>query len=345
LFARYENSQTFGGAYGLGTGPLQRGFTVGFDSQFSANSSLYSEYRLRDAASGRDIQSAIGLRNTFNVSDGLRILTNVERLNATSGDTTALGVGLEYTASPLWKGTGRVEWRQDLNNTNVLITAGLARKLDREWTFLARDYFNKVDPRTEVGQDLRQNRLQMGFAYRPVDTNNFDALGSFENRYQDNPTSTEGRTYENVNILSLRANYHPSRPWWVTGRYAYKRVRETLNGVPDAYTAQLIGGRVTYDITNRWSVGALASVLQGRGGERNFAYGLEVGYVLMDNLWATLGYNWKGFNDRDLSGADLTNRGWVLGLRYKFDEDLFKREDSSVNKTLTPSSSTTPPQK
>jgi hypothetical protein len=26
----------------------------------------------------------------------------------------------------------------------------------------------------------------------------------------------------------------------------------------------------------------------------------------------------------------------VLGVRYKFDEDLFKKNDPSVNKTLTP---------
>jgi hypothetical protein len=351
LFARYENSQTYGGAYGLGTGPLQRGLAVGFDSQLTNNSSLYSEYRLRNAASGRDVQSAIGLRNTVHVSDGLRILTNIERLNATSGDTTALGVGLEYTASPLWKSSGRVEWRQDLNNTNVLFTVGVARKLDREWTFLARDYFNQVDPRTAAGGDLRQNRLQLGFAYRPVDTNNFDALGSFENRYENGiaqgqlSTEPQEAIYRNVNILSLRANYHPSRPWWVSGRVAYKRVSEVLSGTPTNYTAQLIGGRVTYDITNRWSIGALASVLQGSDDSRRTAYGLEVGYVLMDNLWVTLGYNWKGFTDRDLSGADLTNRGWVLGLRYKFDEDIFKRDDPSVNKTLTPTSSTTPAQK
>ena len=29
-------------------------------------------------------------------------------------------------------------------------------------------------------------------------------------------------------------------------------------------------------------------------------------------------------------------RGWVLGVRYKFDEDLFRKNDATVNKTLTP---------
>jgi opacity protein-like surface antigen len=104
----------------------------------------------------------------------------------------------------------------------------------------------------------------------------------------------------------------------------------------------LLGGRVTYDVSNRWSVGGLFTVLQDTGGARQHAYGVEIGYVLMDNLWATLGYNWRGFSDQDLSGSDYTNRGWVLGLRYKFDEDLFRGKDAAVNKTLTPAGAATP---
>ena len=74
----------------------------------------------------------------------------------------------------------------------------------------------------------------------------------------------------------------------------------------------------------------------GKGGAKQYAYGLEVGDILVDNVYVTLGYNWRGFSDVDLSASDYTNRGWVLGMRYKFDEDLFRKNDSSVNKTLNP---------
>ena len=37
-----------------------------------------------------------------------------------------------------------------------------------------------------------------------------------------------------------------------------------------------------------------------------------------------------------LTGNDYTNRGWVLGLRYKFDEDLFKKNEPAVNRTIDP---------
>jgi hypothetical protein len=334
LYARYEHSRAWGGAYGLGVGEATGAFAMGFDTEYMQDGSIYSEYRLRDASAGREVQSALGLRNGWRLAEGLRLNTNVERTNAATGHTNALGAGLEYTASALWKGSGRIEWRQDRNNVNWLMTLGAALKLDRDWTLLARDYFSLVQPRTPQGLNSRQSRFQVGFSYRPVDNNQFDALGLYERKSDRNlAAGTDTRS----DIVSLRANYHPSRPWWISGRYAIKDVHELLLGsIPGGYRAQLLGGRVTYDVTNRWSLGALVSVLQGQGGDRQYAYGLEVGYVVADNVLATLGYNWRGFSDPDLTGSDYTNRGWVLGIRYKFDENLFRSADPNVNKTLNP---------
>ncbi|MBC7437786.1 MAG: hypothetical protein H7332_17155 [Bdellovibrionales bacterium] len=334
LYARYEHSRTFGGAYGLGVGAADNSIAVGLDTQYMQDGTLYSEYRLRDSENGKQVQSAIGLRNGWRIAEGLRMTTNVERLTASSGNASAAGLGLEYTASELWKSSGRIEWREDQNNTNWLGTIGVARKLDRNWTALARDYVSLVTPRTALGASSRQNRFQVGFAYRPVDNNKFDALGLYERK---SDTNLAAGIDSQTDIISLRGNYHPTRAWWLSGRFAMKNVNEMLLGsVKDSYRAALVGGRVTYDITNRWSLGGIMSVLQGSGGARQYAYGVEVGYIVVDNLYLTMGYNWRGFSDKDLTGSDYTNRGWVLGMRYKFDEDLFKKSDASVNKTLNP---------
>ncbi len=94
---------------------------------------------------------------------------------------------------------------------------------------------------------------------------------------------------------------------------------------------------MTYDITNQWTLGALFSGLQGRDGAYSYAYGIEVGYVVADNLLATLGYNWRGFKEADLtSSGDYTNQGWIFGMRYKFDETVFRGSDPTVNKTINP---------
>ena len=345
LYTRYERSTQYSGAYGLGVGPVSDAFTLGVDTQYMQDGSLYSEYRLRDAASGKVVQRALGLRNGWRLAEGIRMTTNVERLSSTAGNSTAAAVGLEYTASPVWKSSGRVEWREDTNNTNWLLTVGVARKLDSDWTLISREYASIVKPRTLTGSDTLQSRFQVGFAYRPVDNNKFDALGLYERKNNRNSSANAlaagTEINSNTDIISLRGNYHPSRVWWLSGRYAYKNVNELLLGtVNDSYRAQLLGGRVTYDVTNRWSLGAMVSRLQGAGGDVQYAYGLEVGYIVVDNLYATLGYNWRGFSSsgaaNGLTGNDYTNRGWVLGLRYKFDEDLFRKNDPATNKTLDP---------
>ncbi len=364
LYGRYERARQFAGAYGLGVGEAASNFALGIDTQYMQDGSVYSEYRLRDASTGREVQAALGLRNGWRVAEGLRLITNIERLKTSTGNATAAGVGLEYTASELWKASGRLEWRQDSANVNYLATLGIARKLDRDWTLVARDYFSLIQPRETAasaasgataptlglissGGDRRQNQFQVGFAWRPVDNNKVDALGLYERKSQNDGTAQAGNTAQvkgTTDIVSLRANYHPSRPWWFSGRYAAKRVNELLLGtIEDSYHAQLLGGRVTYDITNRWSVGAIATMLVGKGGARQYAYGLEAGYVLMDNLLVTLGYNFRGFSDDELAGSNYTNRGWVLGVRYKFDEDLFRKNDPLVNKTLGPAAAASQP--
>ena len=331
LYSRYEYAHTYSANYGLGIGPLSRAFALGIDTQYMQDGSLFSEYRLNDSGSGRSIQNALGLRNGWNVAEGLRLQTSAEYVKSTNGDSAALSLGGEYTANPLWKGSSRIQYREDGGFKNWLFSASAARKLDRDWTLIAREYLNIIDPKNGTA-DTRQNRFQIGFAYRPVDNNKFDALGLYEQK-TDKSADKDSAT----NIVSLRANYHPSRPWWLTGRFAYKRVNELLAGtVNDSYNAALVGGRITYDITNRWSIGGITTMLAGKGGGKQYAYGIEAGYTVMDNLIVGLGYNWRGFSGGDLNGSDYTNRGWVLNVRYKFDEDLFKGGNAGVNRTLDP---------
>ena len=81
-----------------------------------------------------------------------------------------------------------------------------------------------------------------------------------------------------------------------------------------------------------------ASGLFSSGG-RQYGLGLETGYAIVDNLWASVGYNFIGFSDDDLVESDYTRRGIYLRLRFKFDEKLFRGRDRQWNNSL---SATTP---
>lgn len=355
LYLRHERGYAFSGLNNQGVGDKTNLTTFGVDTEYMRDGHLFSEYRLRDASNGREVQHAVGLRNGFRLAEGVRLLTNAEVVSTKASavvdasgtpttlpanTTKALGLGLEYTPNQLFKSSGRIEWRDDNQATNYLTTLGVAAKVNQDWSLMAREYSSIVH--YDAGGKTQQNRLQIGSAYRPVDNNRFDALGMVELRRERNNAGANATVAvlpkRDVNIFSLHANYHPSRPWWLSGRVAHKRVDEVLPGmtgntatlVASQWQATLLGGRVKYDISDRWTLGFNASVLQGGPGgglkSRQYAWGPEVGFIVRQNLMLVSGFNRSGFagDAAKDTGFDYTGRGWYFGLRWKFDEDLFK---------------------
>ena len=350
LYARYANQNGLSSQYAYDTANKSSALSFGIDANYMEGGNVFSEYRLRDATTSREAQIATGVRNAWHIADGVTLTTGLERLKIFSGagqNATAATVGLDYTASELWKASTRLEWRRLDKNAStpgaqdtILSTVTVARKLDRDWTLLGRNYFLATNNPGAPELNGRQDRFQVGFAYRPVDTNRFDALGKIEFKTERNiNAANESRR---ATVASLQTNWHPQRPFWLSGRAAFKNVNETYpsteGGANDAYKAYLLGGRAIYDITENWDLGLMAAVMSGKsanqsGSSVQKAWGVEVGYQMASNLWASLGYNWAGFTDRDLS-SDYTARGMYVRLRYKFDQDLFESNNPLVNRAL-----------
>ena len=346
FYARYEDQQALSSTFSANPADKSKVWVAGLQSDYMTGGQLFSEYRLRDAlsadaAASRDVVLASGVRNSFDIAAGLRLSASFERLNAIAGngpDSSAIAGGIEYTANPLWKGAARLEYRRvnDVAATpdneredSWLSTVAFARKLDRDWTLLVRNFLLITDKDNSPGQHL-QDRVQVGFAYRETDRNRLDVLGKYEFKVDKDEEATLA-TDEKAHIISLQANYHPSRPWTTTGRVAAKWSRDVFG----SYAAYLLGGRVTYDFSEKLDLGVMANMLFSPTGDaRQYAYGLEAGYNLQRNLWGSVGYVWKGFRDRDLTGAEYTDGGLFLRLRWKFDENLFGADKPDTNRSL-----------
>jgi hypothetical protein len=323
-----------------------RALIFGVDTSYWRDTQVFSEYRLRDALSGRDNQLASGIRNGWDFAPGLRLNTAYEYTQVVSGtapSTQAVSVGVDYTAHPLWKGSTKLEYRSsgDVSGTadneafnTTLWQIMAARKIDRDWTFLARNYLlqTKYDARGDVYQD----RVQLGMAYRDTDANRVNALTKYEYKNERDDSLATGSLNSKAHIVSVHADWHPSRPWWVTGRVAGKwQTDQFEGGVSDSFSAQLLSGRLVYDITEHWDLGLMGAVQFGQYGARQQAIGVEVGYLLKQNLWLSLGFNREGFYaDRDLAGYEYTQQGAYLRLRFKFDQHLFASDNNTINRTL-----------
>ncbi|MEC5384917.1 SdrD B-like domain-containing protein [Uliginosibacterium sp. H3] len=332
LYGRYEFVSSLASYTDIDT---QRRNTavVGIDSEYMKDGRAFSEYRARDAITGREAEAAMGLRNQWKVAEGVAVNTSFERINSIEGRdnaqrvaATALTGGAEYTRNPNWKVTGRVEWRTSTSSESFLNTLGFARKLNEAWTFLTRNIYNQVDSKTNDVGDRRQERFQTGFAYRDVVTNVWNALGRYEYKNERDTTLLSGYQ-RSVHILSTHANAQLARPLLVTGRYAGKIARESFAGLEGRSITHLLSARSTYDIGQKWDASLQVSRLFSPGsGSAQSALGGELGYLLQESLWLSVGYNVLGFNDRDLvSESSDTARGIYMRLRFKFDEKLFEQ--------------------
>jgi hypothetical protein len=355
VYARLETRTGLTSAASLNAYDRSNSFIAGIDNTFASGPTVYSEFRLRDAASyntalARDMQLASGVRNSWNYAEGIVYTGGLEFLkifNGTTREAFAINGGVDYSANPLWRASGRLEFRRVLddkataaNDTQdqYLSTVSVARKIDRDWTMLARNYLlyqNNNDSGTKL-----EDRFQIGAAWRPVDHNRWNALARYEYKTVNDKTtsagvSTNGDNYR-AHIVSLHGDYHPSRPWWLNGRFAAKSTTDrTLPAGQQGYTAWLVGGRLTYDITENWDIGLMTSYMYSpQGSSRQWAQGVEVGYLVRQNLWLSTGVNWAGFSDKDLTGSDYTNKGVYLRLRFKFDGSLFQGKDTNVNRVL-----------
>jgi len=124
-------------------------------------------------------------------------------------------------------------------------------------------------------------------------------------------------------IVSLHGDWQLSRPFLVSGRYAAKWAKDDSNGLSTKYRAQVVGARGTWEFAPKWDVSLVMSTLFGETlNSRQYGVGVEVGYLLATNLWVSAGYNFSGYRDADMAGADYTAKGAFVRLRYKFDESV-----------------------
>jgi hypothetical protein len=254
----------------------------------------------------------------------------VQEIHPVSGvvtDTaTALTAGVQYTANPDWKGSTKVEWSKSDTAETWLSSVGVAVKLNPDVTGLARAVYNEqLGLGATVGSVyLRQG--QVGFAYRPVDNDVWNALAWIEYKRSFNSTLGTGLDIdESADIFSTHVNYQVNADWVINGRYGIKRAVDYAGGINTPYTAQIIGARSVWDLNAHWDAGLSYFIETGElFASHQQAVGGEIGYLVMQNVWLSIGYNILGFTDPDLTSEDYTQRAFYLRLRIKFDENLFK---------------------
>jgi len=334
LYGRHELISSLGSNYALNDGQERNATVFGVDSEYMKDGRAFSEYRARGSALGsKEAEAAMGLRNLWTVGQGVRASTGFERVRVLSGpaanESVAVTGAIDITRNPLWRANARLELRHGEDSDAVLNTLGLAYKLNEEFTFLGKNTY--AANRSRTTDSMRVNELlQSGVAYRAPGTLGVNALAKYEFKLEsDNGPADLKRA---VHAVSVAGNWQPTRETVFSGRYAGKLANDRSSGLDTRGTAHLLAARVTHELKRDWDIGAVAQVLfNGEGSGRQYGLGLEAGYQLQKNMWVSAGYNFLGFKERDLAGADATSKGVYVRLRMKFDERALEGMMNALN--------------
>lgn len=324
VYGRYEFQNTLSGNIDGRSldGTNTRTSVIGIDTEYMKDGQLFSEYRLSGAQNGFDAAASIGVRNQWSISDGFMINTSAERqalrpFEGAKGDAVAMSLGALYSGNPVYKLGGKLEYRTSRPTDQWNATLAYDRKLDSNWSAIARDLYMYTHDKWNTGAgDQTQNRFQLGVAYRDLETNKFNALARMEYR-TDISTAIADPKDSTTTIASLHGNYHPVRSTTINGQAAFKYVNETFGNVTSKWQGTLLSGRFTYDFTDRIDASIMASRMWGTGASVS-GIGVEVGTRLLDNMWLGLSYNKGKFVDTELFSSNASWTGWHLRLNYKF---------------------------
>ena len=289
-----------------------------------------SGYQLENALSQQRGQAILGLNSRYRAAEGLYLNSTLERVQTVqgrSGTRTAFTVAGEYLRAKDLKLTGRYEIRSGPEETASLYGAGAAYKVDRSLTLLGKLSLWNRD--MQGGED-RIFDAYLGSSFRPLSGNPLHLLTLARFKIDDRG-SVPGHRGNRSLILSAEPAYRLVKYLSLQGKYAGKfSWADGAGGGREGYTDLVLAG-LSYDMAERWELSAYLK-LMNQYDARLHSLGAvgSAGYRVYRNVVLSAGYNFARLDDRDLTGETFQGQGPFVGVKVKFDEDMFETAQAIV---------------
>ena len=279
---------------------------------------------------------------------------------ASSGGQFGPAGGLfeEFTAATLggawrndrWAATARGEYRDGEYADRIGFTGGLIRQLGEGRVVGSGLTWTRAE--AQNGAETEIFDAAIALAHRPAESE-FAFLSKIEYRSDEvrdaiaGEIGGAGRTALLVDgdarssrlIGSISANWSPRDVDDLDGDDAgdtlgrrsefgafvgYRHNFDRFEGFDLGSDTLLVGADARIGIGERFEVGATATVRSDLDdGATSYAIGPNVGFVPVEGVLLTIGYNLAGFDDPDFSAARNTDKGIYAAVRMKFDADTF----------------------
>lgn len=306
----------------VGYGATLLGRTVvGVTSQLFTNTYAFANYGMEDSVDVPRNVANFGIKNRIVFSDTLSADLGLESMYVFSGSAndTFVAPTLNFTyLADVVKHSLKLEARFGKTDIKYLVEAASVRKVEANLSYSLKDTF-AYTTYYSGGSDFLHSFVS-GIAYRPVTCDKLQLLGRLS--FNDKLTKDSIRSIKLVN--SVEANWQPVAALTVSPKYTIKWMYDDANGVSTSSFLDLYSIRVLYDVIKNVDFGFHFGVMpHWSDGTFDYYAGVETGYRLVENLYASAGWNYRGLADPDMVDNSYHSIGFFIGLRMKFDETTF----------------------
>ncbi len=325
---------------GLGNSPLSgtrsSEFVAGARHKYDDLWSVFLENSYDLTGSSRSLTSTYGVTYTPNALwtvDGSIEYGDVNDPVAGLLERVALSASVSYNEKDVitWdlKGEARFEdsSQPGLDRETYLFSGGMIYKQDEDWRLLLSADVAISDSNQASFLDGDYIEASIGYAYRPVDNDRFNALFKYNFLYDlpgPDQVTVQGSTLgpaQRSHILSADFIYDLNEQWTVGAKYGFRIGEVSQTRVAEDFvksSAHLGVLRFDWHVVNNWDLVAEARVLHTPEIDTtDFGVLAAVYRHVGDNLKIGVGYNFGEFSD---NVADLTqdDEGVFLNVVGKF---------------------------
>lgn len=312
--------------------------TVGGKSRYTDSLSVFAEERYQtfdNDASGLIHSFGLDLAASDEWTWGGRfengLITDPE-----SGDTdrTAISITSGYNDDKT-KYSGTVELRLEENDidgdrNSWLMSNNLSYQTSENWRLLGDFDFALSDSGLTSDLDADFFELGLGYAYRPVEDDRWNALVRYEylsdlapdDQLNGTRTASASDYEQRSHVFSADAIYDVTPKWAVGGKVGYRlsELRDTTVDGSEFFNSQafLLVGRTDYHVVKDWEVTGELRYLEASEAEDKKYGGLLGAYKHFNqNIKVGAGYNFTDFSD-DLTDLDYDSKGPFFNILGKF---------------------------
>jgi uncharacterized repeat protein (TIGR01451 family) len=303
------------------------------------------------------VDAGVDTTHTFNQNVTTVTALNIAQPIASGGvldsgtlteDYWSASLGANYRTDS-WTWNSRLEWRDGQQSNRYALTSNILRQTSKGVAVSGFGQFLKLSRAS--GQRGTLATVGAGLAFRPLGSRwsilnklefKSDVLagglgGAGSGLFGFNSVQAAG-SIKNQRIVNNFALNRVSHAWTAKDRtgnpldlnqrtqwslyYGSKYSFDTLDGLKVSGYTHMLGIEARHDISRNVDIGLQASALHSLSSKTiDYAVGPQVGISPFTNGWLTIGYNLKGFEDRDFREGSYTQKGPYVTLRLKFDQE------------------------